>query len=100
MRIFSRASLPIALGPVAALVIGVAASAGSGCLGNIGDSGAPGHPQKGPDGRYLCNNGPYPVQSFARRLSVPEYQNVVHDVFGGNVTASTRYPGSYGKSGT
>lgn len=77
----------------------------SGCIGNIGggdesEEELGGHPQKGPDGRYICDEGPYPIQSFARRISVREYGNVVRDVFGQGIVASAQYPGSYGKSGT
>lgn len=92
-------SLRIALG-----LLGVAALAG-GCIGEIGGGGADGkgldnHPTIGPDGRYICDKGPYPVTSSARRLTTVEYQNVIRDVFGGAVPASTKYPGKYGKSAT
>lgn len=90
---------------VAALVAGAAPL---GCIGDIGDSGKKGArggpldntPQLGPDGRYICDQGPYPVPTQARRLTPVEYQNAIADVFGSKVAPSAQYPGGYGKSPT
>ncbi len=88
------------------VVAAACAAVAAGCVGEIGGGGSDGkngldnHPQIGPDGRYICDSGPYPAVTSARRLSSTEYQNVVHDVFGPSVAASTKYPSSYGKSGT
>src|SRR5664279_946582 len=75
---------------VVGLSLLIAAVCGGACIGNIGDggdangngNGIDNHPEVGPDGRYICNAGPYPIQSFARRLTISEYQNVIRDVFG------------------
>ena len=75
-----------------------------GCVGNIGDDAEAGDPNGPPpllpNGRYDCSDGPFPVASEARRLSVVEYENTIRDVFDGAATASTRYPTSYGTSST
>jgi hypothetical protein len=82
----------------------VCAAALTGCVGAIGDddeSGDPnGPPTLLPNGRYDCSEGPFPVASEARRLSVVEYENAIRDVFDGAATPSTRYPSSYGASAT
>src|SRR5258706_708754 len=63
-----------------------------------GTSGEP--PSLGADGRYICDKGPYPGAASARRLTTFEYQNAIRDIINGKVTASTLYPGAYGKSET
>ena len=83
----------------------VCAAALCGCVGAIGDdtesTGDPdGPPQLLPNGRYDCSEGPFPVASDARRLSLVEYENAIRDVFDGAATPSTRYPSSYGASAT
>ncbi len=88
------------------LLLGTAlALSGAGCVGAIGgddetSGGLDNHPQLGPDNRYQCDDGPYPVRTEARRLTIAQYRNVVRDVFGGAVAPSAKYPGSYGKSAT
>jgi hypothetical protein len=47
-----------------------------------------------------CDQGPYPAHSEARRLTVAQYQNAIRDIFDGHLSASTLFPGSYGKSVT
>src|SRR5262245_41901606 len=91
---------------VVALVALLGGSMLAGCIGNIGDAGTHGTdplsntPELGPDGRYICDKGPYPVPTEARRLTPVEYQNAIRDVFGSAVAPSAQYPGAYGKSAT
>jgi len=51
-----------------------------------------------PSGRYVCNDTIHPAVTQARRLTAVEYQNAVSDLFDGRLAASTKYPGSVGKS--
>ena len=53
-----------------------------------------------PNGRYVCNDKVHPAATQARRLTATEYQNAISDAFDGRLTASTKYPGSVGKSVT
>jgi len=93
--------------PIVVIAALVAASVPLGCIGNIGDDAKGDHvgpldntPHLGPDGRYVCDEGPYPVPIDARRLTPVEYQNAIRDVFGPDVAPSDKYPGGYGKSPT
>jgi len=47
-----------------------------------------------------CTLTAHPAVTDARRLTPVQYQNAVRAVFGGLVTPSTRYPGTYGASVT
>ena len=89
-------------GTAPAILVGLVPLA---CVGTIGERGSGDEsldntPQLGPDGRYICDEGPYPVATEARRLTPVEYGNAIRDIFDARVAPSGQYPGGYGKSST
>jgi len=69
------------------------------CTGSITAPGAPGGPPAQlENGRYVCNDRVHPAVTQARRLTTVEYQNAISVLFDGQLTPSTKYPGSAGKS--
>jgi Protein of unknown function (DUF1592)/Protein of unknown function (DUF1588)/Protein of unknown function (DUF1595)/Protein of unknown function (DUF1585)/Protein of unknown function (DUF1587) len=64
--------------------------------GTLVDPGPPPEPLPRDDqGRVVCE-GTTGATAQVRRLTAPEYSNIVRDVFG--ISASQQYPGSYGVS--
>lgn len=55
-------------------------------------------PERGDDGRYVCDDQIYPARVDMRRLTTAQYRNVIRDLFAGRVTPSDDYPGAFGKS--
>lgn len=59
-----------------------------------GDGGADG------GGGIVCDDRVHAASSDGRRMTIAQYQHAIADVFEGQVTASAKFPGTYGKSAT
>jgi hypothetical protein len=70
---------------------------GTGCVGRIsGGAKASGPNGGGP----VCGAHPYGARTELHRLTPLQYQHAISDIFGGQVAASSLYPGAYGQSVT
>jgi len=51
-------------------------------------------------GAIVCDDRIHAASSDGRRMTLAQYQHAIADVFDGQVTASAKFPGGYGKSTT